>query len=208
MKLKKGGLLWKIAYGWRKFLDCKVSSIPEQTDLCQFVRHVVFGFLLGWPSAFVLLVLSVFAIFIVTVVCSIISLFFGHYVSFSGKKGDELFKEYPLPTIHGIRIVPIYPLALAWIIHVVYKLPTVIKEDKLQEGFYGQMVVITSGAVGLVLIAGLLMCTIYLCKALSSVCTERGRLVRGWFEGSEFFMVCRARVQSFKDGTCVRIKFE
>jgi hypothetical protein len=193
MILKKDGLLWKIAFGWRN-----IELVATQTDLCRFVWQLLGGICVwGIRILFCLVVLGL---------STVIAVFFGNRVSFA-KEGP--FVPYPLPRVKGVRILPIYPIGLLWLVFSVYWTISTGQSslDKNSSWLNGFTSVTLDGlALGaaIVLLAGIAY-LIHLCGSALSASLNH---LKEKIKNSEMIKVVKARIQSFKDGTCVHIKFE
>lgn len=202
MTLKKSGILWLIAYGWRVKSGIGKHRIPDHTDLCRFARHVLAG-LFMWPLLHVLFVgLFTFA--------WIISLWFGMRPDASDEQ--VLFKPYPLPTICGFRILPIYSV-LAWGIVWWLVVSFGFANDLMSSPPAGELsevqcfqlftVFITTTCVVAAICYGLYRCL----RPFVVLGPKIAWLPRVPFN-PEWLKVLKAYTRSFKERTCMLINFE
>ena len=113
MKIKRNGMLYKIAYG-----HMKICQRPNEFGICALTWRILFMTLIGWPclGAFWGLV-GAMAVFIV-IVCAVSLYSLGFFFAMDlSDEPNRIFEPYEKwPQIKGFRIYPIYFVIACWLI--------------------------------------------------------------------------------------------
>jgi len=107
MTIKKGGLLYKIAYGLNGD-----SNLPNQTNLCPFFWKLMFMIFLGWPLYYCVILPLLYGIL---AMYSVIGFLFGYRLE--SEYSMTLIRCQKWPEVKGYRILPIdfiIGAGLAW----------------------------------------------------------------------------------------------
>lgn len=186
MQLKKKGLVFSVAYGWKE-----KERVPEKVSLCRLFWAFWKGLLIVWPGILLLMGVVFGLVFTVGILFGRRPTIFEDDEKKVGKSAVMMKYEY-WPTIRGFRPLPIH-LAIVYVVYVMGKteLPNFISGTRHMAITLGRFIVSSSGLIFWEVMLGI---SILLWLWFRFPKTEVGRVVVGF-------------VKAKKDKICPQVEF-